>query len=528
MFNISVKQRILLLTLTISSASEAGIVVAVKQGGTGATTAAGARANLAVVSRAGDTMTGTLELQHATPLTLNSSGITASRLLQVDSLKNVVSSNALPSNTTGPFVLLEGDTMSGVLNVGADVKPQNVDLNIDSGKYKINGNTIISVGTGANANNTMVGVSASPNITSGTKNTSIGRNAGSPLTTQTDNVAIGYNSMISVNNSSAIQNTCIGSQSCTQITSGQRNVIIGAEAGSIGGPQTGNGNVLIGRDSRHTAVGGSSNSIGIGNGVRVTAANQAVFGSDTSSTQNVYFGSGVASTSPIAYTINGTGGSGSNVAGGNVRIAGGQGTGSAAGGSVIIQISTAGSSGSSANALHDNATFDANGLTINPKTTGAGNTGEVRFLELAAQGTNYVGFKAADTLSGNVTWVLPVTDGSSNAVLKTDGAGVLSFSRTAITWAARINGSATTPTIQAQIPESWLSTTITRNGLGDYSLTINGGFCSADPLCTISAYSAAATPVSCQIANDTPPSSTAIRTACGIDSDYIIQCTCTP
>lgn len=64
---------------------------------------------------------------------------------------------------------------------------------------------------------------------------------------------------------------------------------------------------------------------------------------------------------------------------------------------------------------------------IGPHNTSAGNTGEARLLELAANGTNYVGFKAPDAITGNVIWTLPATDGSSGQALTTNGSGVLSF-----------------------------------------------------------------------------------------------------
>jgi hypothetical protein len=72
--------------------------------------------------------------------------------------------------------------------------------------------------------------------------------------------------------------------------------------------------------------------------------------------------------------------------------------------------------------------LNSNGSVIlSPYGTSAGNTNELRFLELAANGTNYVAFKASDSISTNITWVLPSADGSSNQVLKTDGSGALSW-----------------------------------------------------------------------------------------------------
>ncbi len=66
-------------------------------------------------------------------------------------------------------------------------------------------------------------------------------------------------------------------------------------------------------------------------------------------------------------------------------------------------------------------------LVVGPFGVAAGNTGELRFLELAAGGVNYVGFKAADTIAANLIWTLPSADGSANQVMVTSGAGVLSF-----------------------------------------------------------------------------------------------------
>lgn len=67
------------------------------------------------------------------------------------------------------------------------------------------------------------------------------------------------------------------------------------------------------------------------------------------------------------------------------------------------------------------------GLELRPDLAQTNQTGELRFDELAAHGSNYVGFKAADSLSINRIWTLPMDDGSSGQVLTTNGAGVLSW-----------------------------------------------------------------------------------------------------
>lgn len=85
---------------------------------------------------------------------------------------------------------------------------------------------------------------------------------------------------------------------------------------------------------------------------RTTAPNQFTAGwGPTYFVSEVYFGSGVVSTAPVAYSINGTGGSGSNVAGGAVAINGGKGTGTGTGGDVTISTAPTGSTGSSLNSL---------------------------------------------------------------------------------------------------------------------------------------------------------------------------------
>jgi cell fate (sporulation/competence/biofilm development) regulator YmcA (YheA/YmcA/DUF963 family) len=68
-----------------------------------------------------------------------------------------------------------------------------------------------------------------------------------------------------------------------------------------------------------------------------------------------------------------------------------------------------------------------NAIQINPYGTDTGNTGEIRFLELAANGTNYVGFKAPDNINNNVIWTLPNSDGTNGQVLTTNGSGKLSW-----------------------------------------------------------------------------------------------------
>lgn len=55
------------------------------------------------------------------------------------------------------------------------------------------------------------------------------------------------------------------------------------------------------------------------------------------------------------------------------------------------------------------------------------NQSDLRFREATAGGTNYVGFQAPSSISSDLLWTLPGSDGSSGQVIQTNGGGVLSF-----------------------------------------------------------------------------------------------------
>jgi hypothetical protein len=67
----------------------------------------------------------------------------------------------------------------------------------------------------------------------------------------------------------------------------------------------------------------------------------------------------------------------------------------------------------------------------------------LKLYEDTDNGTNYVSFKAPDTIAANVTWTLPSADGSASQFLQTNGSGVLSF--------ATVSGSSQWTTSGSQI-----------------------------------------------------------------------------
>lgn len=82
-------------------------------------------------------------------------------------------------------------------------------------------------------------------------------------------------------------------------------------------------------------------------------------------------------------------------------------------------------------------------LNVSPSGTGAGETGEVRFQELAANGTNYVALKAADS-TATQTYTLPDAYPASNGqVLSAQTDGTMS-------WAAAAEGGVSGPETTTQ------------------------------------------------------------------------------
>jgi len=86
-----------------------------------------------------------------------------------------------------------------------------------------------------------------------------------------------------------------------------------------------------------------------------------------------------------------------------------------------------GGSGGNFNVTPGSSSTAVGAMQLIPAGTGVGETTELRFRELLANGNSYVGFKAPDALAGSVTWTLPNADGVPGAALTTDGAGVLAF-----------------------------------------------------------------------------------------------------
>ena len=117
--------------------------------------------------------------------------------------------------------------------------------------------------------------------------------------------------------------------------------------------------ISLGRNNSTVYAG----SILIGNALTGTNFNQLVVGGGNTGTflSDGYFGNGVTHATPQAFTFQTTGASGTDIAGANLTLAGGKGTGNAAGGALIFSTSDAGSSGATLQSLTEKMRISANG-----------------------------------------------------------------------------------------------------------------------------------------------------------------------
>jgi hypothetical protein len=82
-------------------------------------------------------------------------------------------------------------------------------------------------------------------------------------------------------------------------------------------------------------------------------------------------------------------------------------------------------------------------ISLLPYGTGLGNTNELRFVELAANGTEYVGFKGANVIPSSIVWTLPSGEGASGQALTTNGSGLLSWANSSTGTVTSISGTGT-------------------------------------------------------------------------------------
>ncbi len=238
-------------------------------------------------------------------------------------------------------------------------------------------------------------------------------------TESASNVLVGSSAGSSI--AAGNRNVVIGASSGVSLTDGGSNVIIGRNSG--GSVTTGSYNVFLG-DSAGGAATSTTESIALGAGASASS-NQFVVGSSSREITATYIGNGVTDASPSATIINATGGSGTDITGANITLAGGIGTGTAYGGDIIFQTAYRGGvSNTTPNPLETIMTVDSNARSVVFGVTGT-KTGIIQFGGI----TSGLVTMAAASAAGTWNFILPTSDGSANQFLQTDGAG------TATTWA---------------------------------------------------------------------------------------------
>lgn len=228
-----------------------------------------------------------------------------------------------------------GQVESEVFGVGASATGGDA---VAVGNAPIAGTNSIAIGRAADA--------------SGVQSLAIGKSANAATN---ETMAIGFNAVSTGDKSSAIGRSASATGSL-------------AFAFGYGATATGDETIAMGRAAVADATGAvvigvlsvanGNSSIVIGRRAEATAANQFVVGSSTFPITSVHVGKGVTNSVPETVAYHATGGSGTDVAGADIAIAGGKGTGTGAGGSVKLQTAPVGITGTAANSLVDAGEFD--------------------------------------------------------------------------------------------------------------------------------------------------------------------------
>jgi hypothetical protein len=455
--------------------------------------------------------------------------------------------STLDANINGLTVGKGGGSVANntVFGSGALAANTTGDFNVAIGVSALAANTtsIASVGVGALALqknttgvNTAIGGSALNNVTTGTENTAVGRSALQTLNaTISGNTAVGH--LAANATTTGTQIVSVGAYSLNANTTGKNSTSIGY--GSLGDQSTGNGNTAIGfRAGRGVTTGTYNTFVGTISSDETTASGittgsfNTIIGSQitglSSSLANTiiladgqgnqrlyidnngraYFGNGVSSATPTTGVIEATDGSGTNIAGAELRLQGGQGTGTGVGGALTFYTASAGTTGTSTNAaverMRITTTGDIGFGTNSPSTYLAGLNGNVLFKNgspvgqtMAINATNYVlnyinssanyiwyaipfGDRAATLFNSTGNWLFGT--GSTDAGYKLDVNGTTRISGTELRLdngtTGTLNIYSNTPTINFFSGGGYTfgrsGTTMNLNSAGSINMQIGG------------------------------------------------------
>lgn len=114
----------------------------------------------------------------------------------------------------------------------------------------------------------------------------------------------------------------------------------------------------------YAANNGQSKSIAIGSSATPDKTNQLIIGSSVANITEAVIGNGPKSATPIGVKLKSTRGDGTDIAGSDIVVAGGEGTGTGVGGKVKVQTAPSGTTGTATNALVDRVIVDENVTVI--------------------------------------------------------------------------------------------------------------------------------------------------------------------
>lgn len=360
------------------------------------------------------------------------------------------------STMTSTFCTLVGKLAGNALTNGAN----NTLVGYSAGTHLTGGSQNTALGISAlaalvTANDcTAIGYLSLTADTGGRRNTAVGSQTLLTLVTATDNTAVGYNALNAMDTSgfggsemtavgsgasqsnnffsfrnvavgfmamqasgAAIDGVAVGHLAATATGNAQRFTAIGSSAlPLIGGGIGGNDNTALGYGTGSTITTGNANIFlgsGAGDSTAAAASNRLIVGSSAAPISTGYIGNGETNTAPQAFTLNGTGGSGANVAGASVTIAGGQGTGTGTGGSVVVRTAPVSGSSSTLNALVTRITVGGDGgsqwtgiATTSAPAVSSANNGTLYYdntsqtFKVSLNGAAYVNLSTGGGISG--------------------------------------------------------------------------------------------------------------------------------
>lgn len=333
------------------------------------------------------------------------------------SVQSSANFNISGSGTIGTNLVVSG-IASGVNNTGTNVAGSALTLAGGQGTGTAAGGSIVfqyapagSTGSTANVLQTACTISGSNGSFSCPGSGTNSERFGANTTANSNGVALGANAQASTNAIAIGRSATTGGSGSAigyQAYAGSSAVALGSSTYATGSNAVAIGAGAYTQGTNSTALGTSAttgasdtSSIALGYSAATTAANQLVIGSSADAIQNVFIGKGVTNTTPTGFTLQATGGSGTNIAGASTTIAGGKGTGTGNGGNVNVQVAKPGATGATANTLATVASFSGvNGAALFQNSADSATAFQVQ----SAGGTTIMGI---DTASGKIFSGIP-------------------------------------------------------------------------------------------------------------------------